>query len=88
MLYLWLIIFLLEDDVLINNEVFLVTDFVNLKIKLAQSFRYAHKIRMYVHIFIWINNIIICVYIMLLKNSPYTVTRLVETASICWFRQK
>jgi hypothetical protein len=44
-LYLRLIILLVVDDVLIDNETLLVTDFVNLKIKPAQSFRYAHRVR-------------------------------------------
>jgi hypothetical protein len=33
-LYLWLIIFLVRDDVSINNKTFLMTDFINLNIKL------------------------------------------------------
>jgi hypothetical protein len=35
-LHLCLIIFLVGDDVPINSETFLVTDFVNLKVKSAQ----------------------------------------------------
>jgi hypothetical protein len=31
MLYLWLIIFSVGDDIPVDNEMFLVTDFVNLK---------------------------------------------------------
>jgi hypothetical protein len=38
-----------------NSDVFLVIDFVNLKIKSTQSFRCAHSDRVYVHIFIWMN---------------------------------
>jgi hypothetical protein len=37
---------------LIDDETFLMTDFVNLKIKPAQSFRSAHRSRIYVHMFI------------------------------------
>jgi hypothetical protein len=44
-LYLRLIIFLIGDDVFINNEMLLMTDFVNLKIKLTQYFRGAHNDR-------------------------------------------
>jgi hypothetical protein len=40
------------DNVPINSNTFLVTDFVNLKIKLAQSFRCAHRDRVYMRIFI------------------------------------
>jgi hypothetical protein len=49
MLYLQLIILSVGDDV---PETLLVTDFVNLKIKSVQSFKDAHRDRMYVHIFI------------------------------------
>jgi hypothetical protein len=41
-----LIIFSVRDDVLVDSESLLLTDFVNLKIKSAQSFRNAHKDRM------------------------------------------
>jgi hypothetical protein len=47
--------FLVEGDVLVDNETLLVTDFVNLKIKSAQSFRYAHKSRVYVRVFIGVS---------------------------------
>jgi hypothetical protein len=40
------------DDVPVNNETLLVTDFINLKIKLTQSFKYDYKDRMCVCIFI------------------------------------
>jgi hypothetical protein len=51
-LYLRLIIFLVGDDVSIDNEIFLVTDFVNLKIKSAQFFGCAHRDKVYMHVFI------------------------------------
>jgi hypothetical protein len=38
------------DDILVNSETFLMTDFVNLKIKPAQSFEGAHRNRIYVFI--------------------------------------
>jgi hypothetical protein len=47
--YLWLIIFSVIDDVFINSEAFLVIDFVNLKIKSAQ-FKDAHRSRVCVFI--------------------------------------
>jgi hypothetical protein len=40
------------DDVSIDNETLLVTDFVNLKIKSTQSFKDAHRDRVYVRVFI------------------------------------
>jgi hypothetical protein len=36
------------DDVPVDSETFLVTDFVNRKIKLAQSFECAHSDMLYV----------------------------------------
>jgi hypothetical protein len=44
--------FLVGGDVLINNEMLLMTDFINLKIKLTQSFECAHIDMVCVHIFI------------------------------------
>jgi hypothetical protein len=52
MLYLRLIILLVGGDDLINNETLLVIDFVNLKINLAQSFKYAHIARVCVRVYI------------------------------------
>jgi hypothetical protein len=43
------------DDIPVDSDVLLVTDFVNLKIKLTQSFRGVHRDRMYVHLFIGVN---------------------------------
>jgi hypothetical protein len=40
------------DDIPIDSEVVLMTDFVNFKIKPAQSFEGAHRDRMYVFIVI------------------------------------
>jgi hypothetical protein len=54
-LYLRLIILSLGDDVLVDSEMLLVTDFVNLKIKPAQYFEGAHKDRVCVRIFIWVS---------------------------------
>jgi hypothetical protein len=53
------------DDVPVDSDAFLMTNFVNLKIKPAQSFRSAHKGKIYVHVFIWMSShtyISICVY--------------------------
>jgi hypothetical protein len=51
-LYLWLIILLVRCDILIDNETLLVTDFVNLKIKLIQFFRSVYRGRICTHVFI------------------------------------
>jgi hypothetical protein len=40
------------DDVSVDSETLLVTDFVNLKIKLVQFFEGAHKDRVYICVFI------------------------------------
>jgi hypothetical protein len=72
-LYLRLIIFLVGGDVPVDNETLLVIDFVNLKIKPAQTFGGAHRGRMSVHMFIWINThtcISICVCTVFLKKVP------------------
>jgi hypothetical protein len=55
MLYLRLIIFSIRVDVSIDSETLLVTDFVNLKIKLAQSFGGIHRDRVYVRVFIGVS---------------------------------
>jgi hypothetical protein len=43
------------DDVTVDSDALLVTDFMNLKIKSAQSFRCAHRGRVCVRVFIWVN---------------------------------
>jgi hypothetical protein len=52
------------DDVPVDSETFLVTDFVNLKIKPAQSFKSDHKGKVCVYMFIAVSThtcISICV---------------------------
>jgi hypothetical protein len=39
----------------VDSETFFMTDFVNLKIKLTQSFRGVHRDRIYVRVFIEMN---------------------------------
>jgi hypothetical protein len=51
-LYLRLIILSVGGDISVDSEALLVTDFVNLKIKSAQSFEGAHRRRVWVHVFI------------------------------------
>jgi hypothetical protein len=50
-LYVRLIILSVKDDVSIDSETILVIDFVNLKIKPAQSFGGAHRDRIYVCVY-------------------------------------
>jgi hypothetical protein len=71
-LHLRVIILSVEGVVSVDNEALLVTDFVNLKIKPAQSFRGAHRGRMYVRVFIGVSArtcMSICVCIVFLKKS-------------------
>jgi hypothetical protein len=56
--------FLVGDNVPVNSEVFLVTDFVNLNIKLAQFFRCAHRNKMCIYVYIRVSiNTCISIYI-------------------------
>jgi hypothetical protein len=48
------------NDISVDSEMFLVTDFINIKIKSTQSFRNADRVRMYMHVFIEIST---CIYI-------------------------
>jgi hypothetical protein len=64
--------FLVGDDIFINSETLLVTDFVNFKIKLTQSFEGIRRGRICICIFIGVSAhtyINICVCIMFLKIS-------------------
>jgi hypothetical protein len=54
-LYLRLIILSVGGDVPVDSETLLMIDFVNLKIKLAQSFEGAHRNRVCVHVFIGVS---------------------------------
>jgi hypothetical protein len=55
MLYLLIIILSVGGDVPVDSEALLVIDFVNLKIKLTQSFRGAHRGRVYVRVLIGVS---------------------------------
>jgi hypothetical protein len=62
--------FLVGGNVPINNETFLMTDFVNLKIKPTQSFRDAHRDMMYICVFIRLSkHIYIYLYLCFLKKK-------------------
>jgi hypothetical protein len=73
MLYLRLIILSVGGDVPVGSETLLVTDFVNLKIKPAQSFKCAHRGKVYVRVFIRMN-VRTCIYIytVFLKKINFT----------------
>jgi hypothetical protein len=71
-IYLQLIIFLLGGNVCVNSEALCVTDFMNLKIKSAQSFRVIHSDRLYVCVFIGVSThmcISIYIYTVFLKKT-------------------
>jgi hypothetical protein len=44
-----------EDDISVDSETLFVIDFINFKIKSAQSFGCTHKDSVYVHVFIRIS---------------------------------
>jgi hypothetical protein len=61
-------------DVPADSKALLVTDFINLKIKPAQSFRGAHRDRVCVHMFIGLRArtcMSICVCTVFLKNPEF-----------------
>jgi hypothetical protein len=65
---------LVEGDVFINNETFLVTEFVNLKIKSAKYFSGVHKDMMCIRLFIKMSvhmYMSICVCTIFLKMDSY-----------------
>jgi hypothetical protein len=71
-LHLRLIILSAGDDVPVDSETLLVTDFVNLKIKPVQSFGGAHRGRVCVRVFIEVSArtcMIICVCTVFLKKN-------------------
>jgi hypothetical protein len=63
------------DDIPVDSEMLLMTDFVNLKIKLTQSFRGAHRGRVCVRVFIGVSArtcMSIYVYTVFLKKNSRT----------------
>jgi hypothetical protein len=75
-LYLRLIILSVGEDVPVDSETLLVTDFVNLKIKLAQSFKGAHRDSACVCVFIGVSAhtwMSICVCTVFLKKRIYAL---------------
>jgi hypothetical protein len=55
--YLWLIILSVVGDVPVDSKTFLVTNFVNLKIKLTQSFECVYRDR----VCVFIGRVLVCV---------------------------
>jgi hypothetical protein len=73
------------DDIFIDSETLLVIDFMNLKIKPAQSFRGAHRGRVCVHMFIGLSartcmSIYVCTVFLKKKNLHIS-----EKSSVCLF---
>jgi hypothetical protein len=63
--------FLVRDNVPVDSDTLLVTDFMNLKIKSIQSFRCVHRGKMYVHMLIGVSvhtYMSICIYTVFLKE--------------------
>jgi hypothetical protein len=74
-LHLRLII--LFRDVSVDSEPLLIIDFMNLKIKPTQSFKGAHRDKVYMHVFIRVSahihmSICVCVCTMFLKKTYQT----------------
>jgi hypothetical protein len=70
-------------NVPVDSETLLVTDFVNLKIKSAQFFKYAHRSKVCVCVFIGVSvhmRMSICVCIVFLKKM--TLSAVTEMMSI------
>jgi hypothetical protein len=79
-LHLRLIILSVGGDVPIDSETLLVTDFVNFKIKSAQSFEGAHRGRVCVRVFIGVSAhtcMSICVCTVFVK-------KVLQVVSICY----
>jgi hypothetical protein len=75
-LYLQLIILSVGGNICVNSKALCVTDFMNLKIKPAQSFRVVHSDRVYVRVFIWVSThmcISIYIYTVFLKKPVVVV---------------
>jgi hypothetical protein len=72
-------------DVSVDSESFLVTDFMNLKIKSAQSFECAHRDMMYIHVFIRVSTrTCINIYIYTVFQKKYTTC--IKT-TVMWLKE-
>jgi hypothetical protein len=87
--YLWLIILSVIGNVPINSDVFLITDFVNLKIKLTQYFEGAHRGKVYLHVYMHVfigecSYVYEYLYICISKKYPHVHTHTTHaTLLIC-----
>jgi hypothetical protein len=73
-LHLRIIILLVGDDVPINSDAFLVTDFVNIKIKLHQSFKCALRNRVCMRMFIGVSARIFVFIVFFKKETNYVLS--------------
>jgi hypothetical protein len=85
-LYLWLIILSVGGDIPVDSEALLVTDFMNLKINSTQSFRDAHRGRMYMRMFVELSahtymSIYVCT--VFLKKTSKRLKSNSQTTSFC-----
>jgi hypothetical protein len=67
-----------RDDVPVDSETLLVTDFINLKIKLSQFFEGANRGRVCVRVFIGVSThtcINIYIYTVFLKNGESKIKK-------------
>jgi hypothetical protein len=63
-----------EDDIPINSDAFLVTDFVNIKINLCQFFKCAHRNRVCMRVFIGVSARIFIFIVFLKKETNYVLS--------------
>jgi hypothetical protein len=85
--HLRLIILSVGGDVPVDSEVLLVTDFVNLKIKPAQSFRSVHRVRVCVRVFIDVSActcMSICVCTVFLKKIKKLILCILLVLYVFW----
>jgi hypothetical protein len=74
-----------RDNVFINNETFLMTDFRNLKIKPVQSFESIHMDILCMRMFIRVSAymcMIICVYTVFLKKDDLYVSYICNDGNV------
>jgi hypothetical protein len=85
-LHLRLIILSVGGDVSVNSETLLMTDFVNLKIKSAQSFKGTHMSRVCIRVFIEVNvrtyiSICICIVFLKFNHLKYLTSKFFKAGS-------
>jgi hypothetical protein len=71
-----------KGNVPVDNETLLMTDFMNLKIKPAQSFKVTNRDKMYIYIFIEVNACT-CINIYVSKKIPPSSKGYISSQRFC-----